>query len=117
MRTYRAVVRSLARRFRQAILAPNAFYELDEEEAYVGASKFAKRFCGPEGQVDNERLQFCIKDARAFVQELGAGTREGEAFPALAVAEPRLSPAEAVEDEPEEDIGPVGEYIISVSGT
>ena len=92
VRTYRAVVRSLARRFRQAIMAPGAFYDLDEEEAYVGASKFAKRFCGPEGQVENELLQACIKDARDFVQELGAGTRGGEAYPALAVAAPRPSP-------------------------
>ena len=117
VRSYRAVVRNLARRFRQAVLAPNAFYDLDEEEAYVGAGKFARRFCGPGGQAENERLQCCIKDARDFLQELSTGAQGTEACPAPAAVGPRLSPTEAVDDEPEEEDVPAEEYIISVSGT
>ena len=104
-------------RFRQAIAAPGAFHDLDEEEAYTGANKFANRFGGPEGQVKKEVLQACIKDAHDFLQELGASARRTAAplVPAVAVQLP--NPEEAVEDEPEEVGDQAGMFVISVSGT
>ena len=116
VRTYRAVVRSLAKKFRTAACSASAFTDLDEEDAICGARKFASR-CGVGSPEEMEQaVRDLVDTAKYFTGELSASP--GSTAPLERAGATRLDerPAEA-EACGEEAAEPEGLYVISVSGT